>query len=78
VPELGRLTTPTLFLWGDKDPFGSPDAGRRLAAKMPHARLEVVRDASHLVWLDQPGACGDAVAAFLTAKEGASDSALQP
>jgi pimeloyl-ACP methyl ester carboxylesterase len=38
---------------------------RRLAARMPHARVEVVRDASHLVWLDQPAACADAVSAFL-------------
>jgi pimeloyl-ACP methyl ester carboxylesterase len=65
LPELGRLTAPTLFLWGDKDPLGTPDDGRRLVARMPNARLEVVRDASHLVWLDQPDACAEAVTAFL-------------
>ena len=65
LPDLERLTTPTLFLWGDKDPLGTPDDGRRLAERMPHARLEVVRDASHLVWLDQPKTCADAVTAFL-------------
>jgi pimeloyl-ACP methyl ester carboxylesterase len=65
LPDLERLTTPTLFLWGDKDPLGTPDDGRRLAERMPHARLEVVRDASHLVWLDQPKPCADAVTAFL-------------
>jgi pimeloyl-ACP methyl ester carboxylesterase len=65
LPDLHRLTAPTLFLWGDQDPLGTPDDGRRLAERMPHARLEVVRDASHLVWLDQPEACADAVSAFL-------------
>ena len=65
LPELDKLTAPTLFLWGDKDPLGTPDDGRRLAERMPHARLEVVRDASHLVWLDRPETCAAAVTAFL-------------
>lgn len=65
LPELDRLTAPTLFVWGDKDPLGTPDDGRRLVEEMPEARLEVIADASHLVWLDQPNACGEAVAAFL-------------
>lgn len=65
LPELDRLTAPTLFLWGDKDPLGTPDDGRRLVEQMPQARLEVIADASHLVWLDQPDACAEAVAAFL-------------
>jgi len=67
TPDLPRLTAPTLFLWGDKDPLGTPDDGRDLVAHMPDARLEVVDDASHLVWLDQPHVCADAVAAFLAA-----------
>ena len=65
VPELGRLTAPTLFVWGDKDPLGTPDIGRMLAGKMPDARLEVVDDAGHLPWLDHPKACADAIATFL-------------
>ncbi len=65
LPDLDTLTAPTLFLWGDKDPLATPDDGRRLVERMPHARLDVVRDASHLVWLDQPQVCGDAVAEFL-------------
>jgi len=69
LPELDGLTTPTLFLWGDKDPLGTPDDGRRLVEQMPHARLEVVKDASHLVWLDQPDVCADAVTAFLAEAE---------
>ncbi|HEY3522060.1 MAG TPA: alpha/beta hydrolase [Candidatus Limnocylindrales bacterium] len=65
MPELDRLTAPTLFLWGDKDPLGTPADGRSLVERMPHARLEVIADASHLLWLDQPAACAEAVAAFL-------------
>lgn len=65
LPELDKLTAPTLFLWGDKDPFGTPDDGRVLVDRMPHARLQVVEDASHAVWLDQPEICAEAVTAFL-------------
>ncbi len=64
-PDLEKLTAPTLFLWGDRDPFGTPDVGRVLVDRMPHARLQVVEDASHLVWLDQPEVCGEALTAFL-------------
>jgi pimeloyl-ACP methyl ester carboxylesterase len=75
VPELRKVTAPTLFLWGDKDPFGSPDAGRMLAQEMPNARLDVVANASHLVWLDQPDACAEAVAAFLSSGDRVPDEA---
>jgi len=65
LPELGQLTAPTLLLWGDRDPLGTPDAGRALADSMPNARLQVVEDAGHLPWLDQPVYCGQVAAAFL-------------
>ncbi len=64
-PELGRLAAPTMFLWGDKDPLGTPDDGRRLVERMPNARLQVVEDAGHLPWLEWPDVCADAVMAFL-------------
>jgi 2-hydroxy-6-oxonona-2,4-dienedioate hydrolase len=64
-PELGRLTAPTLFLWGDKDPLGTPEAGRALAARMPDAQVRVVPEAGHLVWLDQPDLCAEAMIDFL-------------
>jgi pimeloyl-ACP methyl ester carboxylesterase len=67
IPDLHQLTAPTLFLWGDRDPLGTPDDGRVLVRHMPDARLEVVADAGHLAWLDQPERCAEAVVAFLTA-----------
>jgi pimeloyl-ACP methyl ester carboxylesterase len=65
-PELAKLEVPTLFLWGDKDPFGAPSVGVETAALMPQARVQVVTDAGHLPWLDQPDFCGQQVAAFLS------------
>lgn len=65
IPELDTLTAPTLFLWGDQDPLGTPDDGRRLVEHMPDAQLRVVEDAGHLPWLDQPGFCAEAIIDFL-------------
>ncbi|HEY3560670.1 MAG TPA: alpha/beta hydrolase [Kribbella sp.] len=66
APELARVDQPTLFLWGDKDPLGAPAVGESLAALMPNARLEVVADAGHLPWLDQPKVCADILLEFLS------------
>jgi pimeloyl-ACP methyl ester carboxylesterase len=63
--ELAHLDQPTLFLWGDKDPLGSPEVGASLAALMPQARLQVVEDAGHLPWLDKPQVCAAALLKLL-------------
>jgi pimeloyl-ACP methyl ester carboxylesterase len=66
VPELGRVTAPTLFLWGEKDPLATPTEGQRVADAIPCSRFQLVEHAGHLVWLDQPDICADAIKAFLT------------
>lgn len=52
--ELPRVTVPTVWLWGDRDPFMSIDEARAMAARIPGARFEVIADAGHLVTVDQP------------------------
>lgn len=49
-----ELEMPTLFVWGDKDAIAGPETGRSFAAQMTAARLEVVPDAGHMPWVDQP------------------------
>ena len=56
-PELKHLKPPTLFVWGDKDFEGPPSLAQEMAAIAPHARCEIIPDAGHLVWLDQPDRC---------------------
>lgn len=51
---LGRVAVPTLWLWGDADPFGSVGLGRAWAGRMPAARIDVLEDSGHLPWLDDP------------------------
>lgn len=64
-PELGRLRPDTLFIWGDKDTFGSPTLGVEMAALAPNARCEIIEDAGHLPFLDQPERCAQLTSAFL-------------
>jgi pimeloyl-ACP methyl ester carboxylesterase len=51
--ELQELTVPTLLIWGDHDPLGGADVARMMAARIPHAQLEVL-SAGHAPWLGQP------------------------
>jgi pimeloyl-ACP methyl ester carboxylesterase len=62
--ELRQLRVPVLFAWGDRD-FAPVDAGREIAHHIPDARFEVVRDAGHLVWLDQPAAAARLIMQFI-------------
>jgi pimeloyl-ACP methyl ester carboxylesterase len=56
-PELKNLKPETLFIWGDQDKLGPATLGREMASMIPHARCEVVNQAGHLPWLDQPELC---------------------
>jgi pimeloyl-ACP methyl ester carboxylesterase len=64
-PELAQLRPTTLFIWGDKDTFGSPALGAEMAALAPDARCAVIHDAGHLPFWDQPEQCAQLIRAFL-------------
>ena len=51
--ELRRLTTPTLMIWGDRDPVVSVENARVAAAEIPDARLEVL-PGGHVPQLGNP------------------------
>jgi 2-hydroxy-6-oxonona-2,4-dienedioate hydrolase len=55
--ELRQLAVPVLMIWGDEDPYGGPEIGRRACALMPNARLEVI-PGRHAPFLDDPERCG--------------------
>lgn len=63
-PELASMQCPTLFVWGDRDPC-APKWGERMCQIIPQARLEVIPDAGHLPWLDDPQRVADLLRAFL-------------
>jgi 2-hydroxy-6-oxonona-2,4-dienedioate hydrolase len=55
--ELRHLAVPVLMIWGDEDPYGGPEIGRRACALMPNARLEVI-PGRHAPFLDDSERCG--------------------
>jgi pimeloyl-ACP methyl ester carboxylesterase len=63
--ELKNLKPPTLFIYGDKDMEGPPSLAHEMAELAPNARCEIVADAGHLVWLDQPHICTKLMVDFL-------------
>ena len=67
IPEHGlekrlwRITAPTLVLWGASDRFAPPLYGRIFAEKIPHARLETIERAGHLIGLERPEPYAEAI-----------------
>ncbi|HEY8083707.1 MAG TPA: alpha/beta hydrolase [Solirubrobacterales bacterium] len=62
--DLGKLTCPSLVLWGDRDPFIPTRFAGDLASALPNSRLELVEGAGHWPWIDVPAAI-DRVVDFL-------------
>jgi pimeloyl-ACP methyl ester carboxylesterase len=55
--ELRQLSVPVLMIWGDEDPYGGPEIGRRACSLIRDARLEVI-PGRHAPFLDDPERCG--------------------
>ena len=64
--RLGAVRAPTLVIHGAEDRMVHPDNGRRLADRIPGARLKLWEDTGHLYFTDEPRA-DRAIAAFLRA-----------
>lgn len=56
---LGRVRAPTRVVWGTDDPFGDADVAHRLVSALPDAQLDLVADAGHAPWLDEPAHCAE-------------------
>jgi pimeloyl-ACP methyl ester carboxylesterase len=52
--NLGAVTAPALVLWGEHDPYIPARFGAGYAATLGDATLEVVANAGHWPWIDQP------------------------
>ena len=61
--RLDRIEVPTLFTCGEFDE-ATPAACRDFAALVPNGRAEVIPDASHMAFVEQPGAYMATVRAF--------------
>jgi pimeloyl-ACP methyl ester carboxylesterase len=50
--ELGRLTCPSLVLWGERDPYLGTEFAEAYAQALPGAELELIPAAGHWPWID--------------------------
>ena len=62
---LGRVASPTYFLWGEDDVFGGRDVAGPLLSLMPDAQLEMLPCSGHQLWLDDPDVVAQAVLTHL-------------
>jgi pimeloyl-ACP methyl ester carboxylesterase len=63
--QLGDVTAPALVLWPEADPYIQAEYGARFGEALGDARVEMVSDCGHWMWLDRPELI-DRAAAFLT------------
>jgi pimeloyl-ACP methyl ester carboxylesterase len=54
VDRLGQIDAPTLLVTGAHDVMTSPPQARRIASRVPYARLELFEDSGHFMFLDEP------------------------
>jgi proline-specific peptidase len=66
--DLGQVEVPTLMICGEYDE-ATPEACRDFAAKVPDARVEIVKDASHTGHLEQRDTFMAKLRAFLASLE---------
>ncbi len=69
APYEGRLASlgvPVLLLWGENDPFAPVAGAHRFMREIPEARLEVIEDAGHFVFDEEPERCARAIVDFLS------------
>jgi pimeloyl-ACP methyl ester carboxylesterase len=59
--RLGHVRAPTLLLWSDADPVSPLSVAHVLAARIPHARLEILAGGTHAFASERP----DEVAALI-------------
>lgn len=69
--RLPQFTQPALVAWSANDEFFPLEDGRRLAAAMPNARLEIVKDARTFSMIDQPDVLAGLIAEVAEAGMGA-------
>ncbi len=62
--ELRSVRVSTLVVWGERDPWFSPELADAYGAALPDTRIERIADAGHWPWLDQAQVI-ELVASFL-------------
>ena len=53
LPLLAK-TIPTIFIWGEQDPFALPETGKGIEKAVPDIKFHWVPQAGHQVQTDKP------------------------
>lgn len=69
APLLPRIAAPTLLIWGERDEETPLELGRRMARLIRSARLVVVPEAGHHVFIERPETVTACIRAFLGGAE---------
>ncbi len=65
LETLTALQTPTLVLWGARDPYLKPAVARQFHRLIPNSELHMVADAGHFVQLQAPDEMADRILRFI-------------
>lgn len=65
LPSVHSIKQPTLLIWGEDDHETPVSDAQKMIKELPDARLTVIPDAGHFVYLDDPGAVNKELAVFL-------------
>lgn len=65
VSQLSRITCPALVVCGKEDRMTPYRLSQHLAGELPHARLELIPEAGHMVMLEQPHAVAQVLKVFV-------------
>jgi pimeloyl-ACP methyl ester carboxylesterase len=61
---LGSISAPTLIVAGDRDRFVPASLRQEMLERLPDARLEVFKDATHFLPLEHPQALAELIMSF--------------
>jgi pimeloyl-ACP methyl ester carboxylesterase len=70
IPDKGlkkrihRISVPTLILWGESDQLAPAGYAHEFNQKIKHSQLQLIPAASHMVLVEQPAACAEAILSF--------------
>ena len=68
--DVGHITSPTLVIHGSEDRYVPPANARALAEAIPGAKLRVLEDAGHLVFVERFADVNREVVRFLKSRDG--------
>jgi 3-oxoadipate enol-lactonase len=54
MPQYRAIATPALVIAGDEDRVMAPKVQKKIASILPNSRFELIENAGHVVYLEQP------------------------